>query len=106
MREDDEGSVSVELVAVSPASIIVMLLTVAGVIALAIAIVNERRMQDHRQPGVSYRDVTFRLDGGWKKTDLFTDAGLRFQQRAAKWGMIGAACLVAALVALALAKVT
>ena len=83
---------------VNGASVTVMVLSLAGVIALAIAVVNERRMQRHRQPGVSYWDVTLRRDGAWQRTDLFTDAGLVFQRRAAKWGMIGTATIIATLI--------
>jgi len=83
----------------------VIVLSGAGVVALIVAIVNERRMQRHRQPGVSYWDVTWRRDGGWRRTDLFTDAGLVFQARAAKWGMIGTALLAGALIALALIRI-
>jgi len=84
---------------------IVTLLIISGVVAMIVAIVNERRMQRHRQPGVGYWDVTLRRDGAWKRGDLFTETGLAFQRRAAKWGMIGAACLVAALIVLVLIRV-
>ena len=82
--------------------ITVAVLLGAGGGALIIAIVNERRMQRQRQPGVSYWDVTLRRDGAWRKTELFTDAGLVYQRRAAKWGMIGVACIVAGLIMKAL----
>jgi hypothetical protein len=65
-----------------------------GIVSLTTAIVNERRMQRHRQPGVSYADVTLRRDGGWKRAELFTDEGLRFQRRAAKWGFYGMVFIV------------
>jgi hypothetical protein len=80
----------------------VMVLSAAGVVALAIAVVNERRMQRHRQPGVSYWDVTLRRDGAWRRADLFTDTGLALQRRAAKWGIIGTVLLAEALIVLAL----
>ena len=71
---------------------------VAGAIALAVGIWNERMMQRHRQPGVSYRDVTFRRDGGWRRRDLFTDEGLAYQRRASAFGFSGVMLLVIALV--------
>jgi hypothetical protein len=54
-------------------------------------------MQKHRQPGVSYRDVTFRKDGGWKREDLFTEAGLAHQKRASTFGVVGLLFLLLAL---------
>ena len=33
-------------------------------------------MQRHRQRGVTYSAVTFRRDGGWKHSELFTARGL------------------------------
>jgi hypothetical protein len=56
-------------------------------------------MQRHRQPGVTYRDVTLRRDGGWRRADLFTEQGLRYQRRASTWGIGGGTLLVAALLA-------
>jgi hypothetical protein len=87
------------------ALLIALLSTLGAVIAFVVAIVNERRMQKHRRPGVSYGAVTFRRDGAWRRADLFTDTGLAFQRRAAKCGMIGAACLVVALLALVVSRV-
>ena len=69
-------------------------LAAATIAALARAVVNERRMQRHRQPGVSYWDVTLRRDGAWRRKDLFTDEGLAYQSQAAKWGMIGTVLLI------------
>jgi hypothetical protein len=69
-----------------------------GAVALIIAVANERRMQRHRQPGVTYAQVTLRRDGAWKRRDLFTDEGLAYQRRASAFGVTGAALLVAALV--------
>ena len=66
---------------------------------MGVAIYNERMMQRHRHPGVSYRDVTFRKDGGWRRTDLFTEQGLRYQRRASGFGVPGALLWVLALVA-------
>jgi hypothetical protein len=71
-----------------------------GLIALVVAVWNERLMQRHRQPGVSYAQVTWRRDGGWRRADLFTEQGLQYQRRAAKWGFIGVGCLLLALIAL------
>ena len=72
---------------------------VAGVACLATAVVHERRMHRHRQPGVRYADATLRRDGGWRRRDLFTDEGLREQRRASRFGLAGTLLLVAALVA-------
>ena len=69
----------------------------AGVVSTGAAIVFERRMQRHRQPGVSYRDVTLRKDGGWRRADLFTPEGLALQRRAARFGWLGAALWIVAL---------
>ncbi|HET7188637.1 MAG TPA: hypothetical protein VFI52_10795, partial [Gemmatimonadaceae bacterium] len=72
-------------------------LAVLGVVALCIAVACERAMQRHRQPGVSYREVTLRKDGGWRRSDLFTDTGLRHQRRASTFGVTGAVLLLASL---------
>lgn len=72
-------------------------LVVVGVFALALAVLNERRMQKHRRPGVTYGEVTLRKDGGWKRSDLFTEAGLAYQKTAARWGVIGTISLLAAM---------
>ena len=74
-------------------------MTLLGLVCLGAAVVNERRMQRHRQPGITYRDVTLRRDGGWRRADLFTDEGLHYQRRASTWGVTGGALLVAALLA-------
>lgn len=88
MRRDEGPLIAVLLVALAAATIV----------ALTIAVVKERRMQRHRQPGVSYWDVTLRRDGAWRRKDLFTDEGLVYQGQAAKWGMIGTAALVVTLI--------
>jgi hypothetical protein len=75
-----------------------------GILCLGSAVVNERRMQRHRQPGVTYVQVTWRRDGGWKRADLFTDKGLAYQRKASTWGVIGAALLLVAVVANAVAS--
>ena len=46
-----------------------------GIALLGSAIWNERQMQHHRRPGITYRDVTLRLDGAWRRSELFTAAG-------------------------------
>jgi hypothetical protein len=68
-----------------------------GCVFVAFAIRAERLMHRHRVPGVSYADATFRRDGGWRRTDLFSPEGLAHQQRAAKYAFLGVACWVAAL---------
>ena len=72
---------------------------VAGVAALTLAVVHERRMQAHRRDGVSYRTATLRRDGGWRREDLFAPEGLVHQRQASRFGMVGATCLIAGLVA-------
>ena len=74
-------------------------LALAGVGSAINAVVNERRMQEHRLPGVSYSDVTFRRDGAWRRSDLFDEEGLAFQKRAARSGMVAAMCWILAIVA-------
>jgi hypothetical protein len=103
---DDEESVITFRVVPTTALLLAVLCALMAVVALAIAIVNERRMQRHRQPGISYAAVTFRRDGAWRRADLFTDTGLAFQRRAAKWGMIGAGLLLLALIALTISRLT
>ena len=49
-------------------------------------------MQQHRQPGMTYAAVTFRRDGGWRRSELFTARGLECQAQAARFG-VGAAVL-------------
>jgi hypothetical protein len=80
-----------------PVDAIAVLLAGAGLVSIVLAVVFERRMQRHRQPGVSYRDVTLRMDGGWRRADLFTTQGLVLQRRAATFGWLGAALWVIAL---------
>ena len=72
---------------------------VAGVAALTLAVVHERRMQAHRRDGVSYRAATLRRDGGWRREDLFAPEGLVHQRQASRFGMVGATLLIAGLVA-------
>jgi len=59
-------------------------------------------MQQHRQPGVTYVAVTFRRDGGWRKSELFTARGLEYQAQAARFGMMAAALWGVALLSWAL----
>ena len=82
-----------------PHTVVDGILVAAGLLAMSIAVFNERRMQRHRQPGITYRDVTFRRDGAWRNPSLFTDEGLRYQRRASTWGVIGAAFWIGALLA-------
>lgn len=74
-------------------------LAVAGSLSLAIAVLNERRMHRHRQPGVSYAQATLRRDGGWRRSELFTSTGLQHQRLAAHYGVTGALLLIVALLA-------
>ena len=74
-------------------------LSLLGLLCLGTAVGYERRMQRHRQPGITYREVTLRRDGGWRRTDLFTEQGLCYQRHASRWGVVGAALLVAGLLA-------
>ena len=74
-------------------------LALAGALAAAAAVVSERRMQRHRQPGVSYRDATLRKDGGWRRGELFTAEGLRHQARASRFGVMAAALWLLAVAA-------
>jgi hypothetical protein len=73
------------------------ILALLGVAFLAAAVVHERRMHAHRRPGVTYAQATLRRDGGWRRGDLFTEAGLRHQRRASLCGITGAAFLVASI---------
>ena len=63
------------------------LLAAAGTILAGLAVLNERRMQRHRQPGVTYALVTLRRDGGWRRSELFTARGLAYQALAARFGL-------------------
>lgn len=75
------------------------LLGSAGILCLVAAVTNERLMQRHRQPGVTFRQVTLRRDGAWRRTDLFTGRGLTYQRRASLFGVTGTALLVIAIAA-------
>jgi hypothetical protein len=74
-------------------------LALAGSILVGVAVLNERRMHRHRQPGVTYAQATYRRDGGWRRADLFTPEGLAYQRQASRYGVIGAALWVLALIA-------
>ena len=76
----------------------------AGLVMVGVAIWNERQMQKHRQPGVTYAQVTLRRDGGWRRGDLFTPKGLAYQRRASAWGFPGLTLLIIALVAWAVSR--
>ena len=76
---------------------IAIALAVAGTLSLTVAVLNERRMQRHRQPGVTYAQVTLRRDGGWRREDLFTPRGLEYQSKAARFGVVGAALWILAI---------
>ena len=65
--------------------------------AATLAVVNERQMQQHRQPGVTYAAVTFRRDGGWRRSELFTARGLEYQAQAARLGVVAAVLWAVAL---------
>ena len=80
-------------------SVVALLLFGFGVLAFVMAIRHERRMQRHRQPGVSYRQATLRRDGGWRREDLFTGEGLGHQRQASRFGLTGVAFWIAAIVA-------
>jgi hypothetical protein len=75
------------------------LLALLGLAFVVAAVVHERRMHRHRQPGVSYGQATFRRDGGWRRGDLFTETGLEHQQRASLYGITGVALLFASILA-------
>jgi len=55
-------------------------------------------MHRHRQPGITYARATYRVDGGWRRADLFTPEGLAFQRKASRYGVMGAALWVLALI--------
>ena len=80
--------------------IVGLLFAVAGVVAAGIAVLHERRMQRHRQPGIGYRAVTFRRDGGWRRADFFTPEGLAEQRLASRAGLVGVLCWLLALASL------
>lgn len=79
-------------------------LATIGTVLMAAAVYNERRMQRHRQPGVTYAQVTFRKDGGWRRADLFSEEGLRYQRRASGFGVPAALLWVCAAVAWSLGR--
>ena len=80
--------------------LIASVLAIAGLAFATIAVVHERLMHRHRQPGVTYAAATFRRDGGYRRTDLFTPDGLKHQGKAAKFGVRAAALWVLSLLAL------
>jgi hypothetical protein len=76
----------------------VTVLLVAGTVLMAAAVYNERRMHRHRQPGVTYAQATFRRDGGWRRSELFTAEGLRHQRLASGFGVPAALLWVVGLI--------
>lgn len=68
-----------------------------GILAFAMAVRHERAMQRHRQPGVTYRAVTLRRDGGWRRADLFTPEGLVYQRQASRSALFGVVLWILAL---------
>jgi len=70
-----------------------------GTMSVLVAIVFERLMHRNRQPGVTYAQATLRKDGGWRRAELFTDAGLRHQRRASTFGVLGALLWLLGIVA-------
>ncbi|HET7042749.1 MAG TPA: hypothetical protein VFI13_12045 [Gemmatimonadales bacterium] len=80
--------------------LVALVCAVAGVLAAAVAVLHERRMQRHRRPGVSYAAATFRRDGGWRRSDLFLPDGLAEQRRASRAGLIAVSCWALALLSL------
>lgn len=81
-------------------------IAIAGTVSMLVAIYSERRMHRHRQPGVTYSQATFRRDGGWRRTDLFTAEGLAHQRRASTFGVTGAFLWIVALIVFVLLRVT
>jgi hypothetical protein len=86
-------------VSASAQGVAVGALAFAGVACAVLAVRHERRMHRHRRPAVTYAAATLRRDGGWRRTDLFTDEGLRHQARAARFGMAAVAAWLLALAA-------
>lgn len=79
--------------------LVAALLAFLSIASFVIAVVHERQMHRHRQPGVSYAAATLRRDGGWRQRALFTAQGLRHQRRASFFGVLGSALGLAAIVA-------
>jgi hypothetical protein len=77
---------------------VALVLGAAGLIMIGVAVWHERMMQKHRQPGVTYAQVTWRRDGGWRRDDLFTPIGLTYQRRASAFGFPGLVLVVVAIV--------
>ena len=81
-----------------------MALAIVGTLLMVAAVYNERRMQRHRQPGVTYAQVTLRRDGGWRRSDLFTEEGLRYQRLASGFGVPAAVLWAFAVLAWVLGR--
>lgn len=69
----------------------------AGSLSVAVAIVHERMMHRHRRPGIGYATATFRRDGGWRRSDLYTEEGLAHQRQASRYGFGGIGLWILAL---------
>jgi hypothetical protein len=80
-------------------------LLVTGTVLMVAAVYNERRMHRHRQPGVTYAQATFRRDGAWRRTDIFTAEGLRHQRLASAFGVPAALLWVIGLIVWAMTGV-
>lgn len=78
---------------------VVAALFALGTLSVLVAVYHERRMHRHRQPGITYARATFRRDGGWRRTDLFTQHGLAHQRQASRFGLAGALLWILALLA-------
>jgi hypothetical protein len=85
--------------------VISAILAAAGTLAVLAAVVFERLMHRHRRPGVTYWQATLRRDGGWRRGDLFDDAGLTHQRRASLCGITGAGLWLLALASWVLSRV-
>jgi hypothetical protein len=86
---------------VPPLVLVAFVLYAFGTAAMLVAIVFERLMHRHRQPGVTYAQATFRRDGGWRRDDLFLPRGLAYQRKASTFGVLGAGLWVLGLIAFA-----
>lgn len=81
----------------TPQALITGVFALAGVGAAGCAVLNERRMQQHRQPGITYAAATFRRDGGWRRAELFTARGLEYQVQASRFGIAAVVLWICAL---------
>ena len=79
--------------------VVSLMFGIAGIAAAIFAVMAERQMHRHRQPGVTYAAATLRRDGGWRRGELFTAEGLRHQARAARYGVSAAMLWLLSLIA-------